>query len=391
MEPGTPPAPRVESRSSATERLHGPDLARFLAILGMVYLDIIFFAAFEARKVEGDAVFDSWMMAPLAIANGRASSLFVVLAGFGLTLMFGRAPGGTPKVGEEARRRRVAVYKRAAFLWVAGYAWQASGFWYASILQFYAFYLAVGAWCVGLSARALWRGAVGLVVLALVLNLVLDPEAGQVEGKWHSPASVFTNAEFWHPVSHLREYFFNGSYPIIPWFGYTLLGIWLGRQPFAERRWRARCMWISVGVLAAAVVLGLTVQGSVDEESVAHTAFSLDRSPPVPLFFISCAAQATFGIGLAYWFAERWAGTRLVAALAATGQMSFTIYIVRIFYGGGWEPGVVSFIPVLDQPSLAIGWLRVAIFVPLMILVSWWWKRRFGRGPLEGLMRRVSG
>src|SRR5437763_250264 len=67
--PGGPPAARIQ----------GYDVARALAILGMVVVHF-------GLVVAGPATKSGWLAALLRFLDGRAAALFVALAGVGLTL-----------------------------------------------------------------------------------------------------------------------------------------------------------------------------------------------------------------------------------------------------------------------------------------------------------------
>ena len=63
---------------------------------------------------------------------------------------------------------------------------------------------------------------------------------------------------------------------------------------------------------------------------------------------------------------------------------------MRIFVGGGSQPGLFHNLDFPGEPGVTAGWIRLEVFVPAMILGSWLWWRRFGHGPLEGAMRWFS-
>ena len=81
----------------------------------------------------------------------------------------------------------------------------------------------------------------------------------------------------------------------------------------------------------------------------------------------------------------------MYAPLVATGQMTFTIYIVQILVGGGDRAGLFDLLGFPPGEGVVAGWVRVAVFFSVTIFACHRWKQRFGRGPLELLMRRLCG
>src|SRR4051812_36617682 len=92
-------------------RIQGYDLARSLALLGMI---VFHFGLVMAK----DATRPRWLAAVMGCLDGRAATLFVVLAGVGLTLRSRRAAeaGGPPPA-----QVRATLTRRGLFLLAAGF------------------------------------------------------------------------------------------------------------------------------------------------------------------------------------------------------------------------------------------------------------------------------
>src|SRR4051794_252752 len=86
----------VADREAAGQRVVGYDVARSLAILGMV---VVHFSLVMAADRGGP----TWLAGLLGFLDGRAAATFMVLAGVGLTLLSRRA------VAEAHPRRLAAV------------------------------------------------------------------------------------------------------------------------------------------------------------------------------------------------------------------------------------------------------------------------------------------
>ena len=117
-----------EAVASRSKRIEGYDLARALAIIGMVFVNFRVTLMVLGAEVEAGGVtgwFSEWI-------TGRAAATFVVLAGVGIALLTRRAvEDESERVG--ARRR---LGYRALFLAVIG--WPFLVVWEGDILHYYA-------------------------------------------------------------------------------------------------------------------------------------------------------------------------------------------------------------------------------------------------------------
>jgi uncharacterized membrane protein YeiB len=387
-------APRqpIEVRPAETSlRLLAFDLARFVAIVGMVIIDVVYNGCIDRRT--GRFIDDgpSLLHVPTLIWDGRASALFVLLAGAGIVLL-AKGAGGATLDSERLRSVRRTVLRRAVFLFVVGQLLQASTYWYASVLHYYALFLGAGLLFVTAGPRLLMVLAL-LVMPAVSLTLCnsLDYFWDYDHMRGYYRAGSILEPEFWSVGGQVSNWFFNGFFPAFPWFGFVLLGIWVARLPLRDRALRRRLLLGAAIVLVVSVGIGAVAYTLPDGRL--RAALSLFRMPPMPLFVVSAAAQAVLVIGLCFEVLERWPGPAWTRALVATGQMSFTVYLVHIALGGGWRPGALDVLhfPPGMEPGYVRGWLRVLLIVPLLVVCCWLWKKRFRHGPLEALMRRIAG
>jgi uncharacterized membrane protein YeiB len=86
-----------------------------------------------------------------------------------------------------------------------------------------------------------------------------------------------------------------------------------------------------------------------------------------------------------------WLGDRLPSSvsepLVSTGQLALTIYLAHVFVG----MGILEAMGRLENQSLAWAVFTSLVFSVIGIAFSWLWRRRYDRGPLEWVMRRVAG
>ena len=403
-------------------RIVGFDLARFMAVFGFIAVDMV------GRVIWADGGFEETPEGP-AVLNwaqqmwwGRASAMLAVLAGTGLALFF--RPG---LESDDATSRKRVILRRGLFLLVVGHLWNSSTLWNWSILHYYPFYLGLGLLFVKARPRTLALAAALVVMIAAVdvfafremperpgdeaaVEAVEEVETADDEGETAEDAPAAASdepeedwegdfgdpkiwqAEFWSVRGHVVDTLFDGLYPLFPWMAFILIGMAVVRIGIDQVARRRRILGAALATLAVTYGTWWAARHFEWGETAALLT-SVDRYPGLPLYILSAAAQAVVLLCLAFSVAEIWPKARWIAPLVATGQMTFSIYIFRIFIGGGDRDGLydwIGFATGETRADLIDGWLRVAVFVPVMILVCHWWVRRFGRGPLEAAMRRFS-
>ena len=289
-------------------RLAGLDLARFLAFVGMVLVNFnVVMGASDAGSMAGKLI---------ALLEGRASASFVVLAGIGFGLASIRS--GAPDTIS-------LTLKRAAFLLVAGLL--NTLIFDADILHYYAFYFLFGTLCLTLSST--W-----LVVLILLLNvefigmlLVFDYDAG-----WNWQTLVYQ--DFWTFAGFLRNLFFNGWHPVVPWLGFLLLGLVISRLDLAATSVKVRLVLLGLIAVSAAELISfasidLLASGDPELAEVLSTA----PIPPTPLYFLAGAGTASIVIGGCLLAAPPLDRLGLLPFIVPAGRQTLTLYIAHIFIG----------------------------------------------------------
>lgn len=350
-------------------RVHGVDLARGLAVLGM------FVAHVSLTDAAGDRV-PAWFV----VFDGRSSALFAFLAGVSIGLMSGGV--GPPGAGT-VRRARVVVAVRAVVLFPLGYLLVVLGTPVLIILPAYAamflLMLPVIGWRPG---RLLALAAVVLLVMPTVLALAATPLGGAPQ----SALARLTGLP--DPVEIPGDVLLTGAYPALLWVAYLLVGLAATRADLTARRTQA---WLVGAGAAVAVVgyqasdLGLAAAGPDASALLTRLlrAEPHDYSTPEMVGNLG-VAMLVLGACLALTDASTTAGraaVTLTAPVRAVGAMALSVYsaqIVAIFLLGDdvvWEP--VS--------NAVLGW-----FVLVALLGAWAWRRWVGRGPLEELLRAAS-
>jgi uncharacterized membrane protein YeiB len=351
----------------------GYDIARALAILAMI---VVHFTLVMA----GDYTEPAWLVTALGFLDGRAAAVFVILAGIGVTLMSRKAvaSGDTIEIGKV---RRVLVV-RGLLLLLLGFLNLA--IWPGDILRVYGVSLLVAAHLITASNRRLLLGSLGYAAGFVVLFLVLDFEE-------HWDWNTMTYQGLWTPWGLVRNLFYDGFRSVLPWTGYLLFGMWLGRLPLREPAVNSRVVLTAIGVAVAMEVLSALCVGylraegrGLDEETITAL-FGTESMPALPLFLLASGGEAVAVIALCV----RLAGdepSRWLQPLAATGQMALTWYFAHIVLGLG---GIVALDLESSQSLVTAAAVGVGFFA-LAVAISSLWRKAFRYGPLEAGLRVIA-
>lgn len=224
-----------------TGRLVGIDVARYVALIGMV-------ATHLRLEVDDDGTIATTQW----LAGGRASALFAVLAGVSLALLF-------------RTRNRASLAIRALLVATLGLALGELDAGIAVILTYYGLLFLLAIPFVGLRLRHLLPLAAAWLVAAPVLNQLLRPHLP--ERDYESPSFHSLDA----PGQLLSELLSTGYYPVIPWLAYLLLGLAIGKADLRNTRVQA-VLVVGGAVTAVAATLvsrWLTTRDAVAERLLA--------------------------------------------------------------------------------------------------------------------------
>ena len=367
----------VEQESRTASRIQGFDIARALAIFGMITVN---YRATFPITADGPAWLE-WMAGQV---NGRAAALFVFLAGIGISLLSRR--GRMAEDADLIRADRMNLLRRSLFLLAIGFWFRQ--YWEYDILHFYGVYLLIAAAVLTRSNRALLVFALLATIVFPFLYYVLPEQLGIT---FWATTNVFTPREI------LIDLFFQGYHPVMPWVAFMLIGMMVGRLDLTDAAIRRRLLIGGVGIaLAAEAIAYLFLNMGVfklmedlfpmldlEEGSV-----SLDSAPypPMPLFVAVGVGWAMAIVSLCLSFGDRFADRRWIMPLVHTGQLALTIYILHGTIGI-WA---VEWAGV--KPARTLGWVigYSAILYAILILLATLWRRRFERGPVEAIMRRLT-
>ncbi|MEM9954437.1 MAG: DUF418 domain-containing protein [Chloroflexota bacterium] len=359
-------------KTTTGTRIIGYDFARALAILGMFIVN--FKIVMNASDVGSD-----WFTGLIGLLEGRAAATFVVLAGVGIALFSARARKSD--VPSDRRHAQKLLVKRAIFLFVFGLLY--TPIWPADILHFYGLYITFAALVLFASERQLLIWAGGFVAIFVLLLFLMDYEAG-----WDWTALEYT--DFWTPAGLVRHMFFNGWHPVFPWTAFVLLGMWLGRQDIRNAKLQKRLLVTSLIALTIAelssMMLTMTFEPALGSD-IASALFSRDMIPPMPLYMLSASATAVIVIVLSVMYTEHFQDKYWLQPFVSTGQLALTLYVAHVLVG----MGIIEALGWFEGQSLAVSVRYSILFYIGAVVFSHVWRQYFKRGPVEWIMRQVTG
>lgn len=344
-------------------RLEGIDLARFVALVGMVIVNFnVVMIEPEAGKTFSSQIAESF--------QGRAAATFVVLAGIGLGLGTNRhAWNQTLKV----------TLKRAAFLLIVGLL--NSLIFEADIIHYYAFYFLFGVFFLRAPGWVLGLSIIGLITSFVGMILFFDYDTGW---NWQT----YTYHDFWTLQGFVRNLFFNGWHPVIPWLAFLLFGILLSRLNLGSRSIQLKLL-IGGATAFALISVGsswlMKTVGTMDAE--AALLFTTAPVPPMPLYMLAGSSVACAVIGLCLLLETSLKKARLLNIFTAAGRQTLTLYIAHIIIG----MGTLDALGMLGTQTAQVSLLAATGFCILATLYAVIWMRFFKHGPLEILMRKIAG
>lgn len=356
------------------QRFLGIDMARSLAILLMVIENYK-----NAMEAHGDG--PRWLVWFFSHIEGRAAPAFVTIMGAGLALLAHKAL----ESGDSSLRREstLLIIKRGLFLIVLGvFNYQV---WPGDILHFYGFYMIICSMFLFMpSWTTLAAGAVVLIA-AYFANQLFDSRIGWENGHiWYNG--------YLTPGGFVRNTFLNGYHPVLPWTAYALAGMWLARRPIFEKEGRRRLLLIVIPVMLL-LEFALTFPGFLrffrnpgTGAAFADGMLRLLVVKPNLLVMLARQLVAVSLILVCLELADRFRTSRIIDALAATGRMSLTHYLAHTTL----VLGPMLALDMLRQGRMTSFLISCGFFAAAVTFSALYSKRR-ALGPLESLMRRVTG
>lgn len=237
---------RANRAGGSSQRILGVDLARSLALIGMIAVHIV-----PLRIMASENNFaPSWAA---SLFSGRASALFVLLAGVGLALLSGGQNGPAPS---KLRSIRLNVLVRAWLIALAGFALGMLETNVAVILVHYGLLFLAAIPFLNMRRRTLGFWAAGWLLLSPLLYYVARPWVeGALDPSRLGASPLFT--DLGTPLVFVADLLLTGYYPLLVWFGFLLTGLFVGRLALAHPQ-VAFGLFLSGSILAVGSKLAST-------------------------------------------------------------------------------------------------------------------------------------
>jgi uncharacterized membrane protein YeiB len=337
-------------------RIRGIDIARGIAIIGMVMIHV------GPQETPGGGV----VGAAYRSAHGRASILFIVLAGVGVSLLTGDR--SRPRLDGAVAR----LWWRALILLPAGLYLQAQPTNVAVILQYYAAYFIVASVLLRLDDRGLLAVAAASATLGPVVLVWLQQA---VPGWFQAGVPQWNDA-----VRIVRDILLTGFYPVVTWTAPLALGMWLGRRDLlggaARRMIAAGAIVAAFGFVVSDVLVALL--GTPASEADWRQLVAIEPHNEMPLWLVTSAGIAVAITGCCIVMGQHL--PRLSWPLVAFGQLALTTYVLHILVLTRWPEWLV-------RDDLVPAWQSVARFTVVSVALATAYRTVAARGPFEWLLR----
>ena len=336
---------------SASSRLLALDAARGLALAGMIIVNV--------GPIEVDSLAQRLYLFPY----GRASVLFVVVAGIGMGFFL--------RSRAQAARRWPTIAWRAGVLLLGGLGLQVVTSDVGVILPVYGILFGTVLVTQRLPRAALLAIAVTLTIAGPVVFLT----HGASEYNAHlTPVRLGDS-----PGELIHGLVLSGRYPVVTWIVPFLIGLWAAKLNLRSRVVTSRLMlWGATSAVAglAASQATRSLLGSDADRGYMRLLTGAAHGQ-MPLWLVSSVGGALFTVAV---LLRLWPIIGSVASpLVAAGQLALTLYVLHVL-------ALAMVDPPDDLPFSGGVTISASMIVTSLVLATVW--RRFRViGPLEWVLR----
>jgi len=359
---------------ATNKRIIGYDFARGLAIIGMVFVN---FKMVMAVKT------DLFLYQLIEILSGKAAALFVILAGIGITLMYQSAQ--TKNSASKIRQVKFRLLKRALFLFAIGLSYYP--IWPADILHYYGLYLSIGVLFLSISNKWLQITSIFIIILSPLSMLFFNYETGW---NWNTLEYI----DFFSVNGFFRNLFFNGFHPVFPWIAFLLIGLRIGRINFNNAKTRKRVTSLSLFIFIIAKGVSLLLVHIFSQQSpnaALEIEYLLGTMPMPSLFFymVTASSLAVFTISMSIYICTKLPHALIIKQVVSAGQLALSNYIFHVLIG---MFSLELFFGKLEHAySIEFTIIYAIVYCILIVVLSHVWRKKYKYGPLEHLMRKITG
>tara|TARA_B110000037_G_C17102912_1_gene498713 strand:- start:821 stop:1897 length:1077 start_codon:yes stop_codon:yes gene_type:complete len=355
------------------QRIIGIDVSRALAIIGMIIVNF---------KVVFGENGQSWVKSFARVFDGKAAATFVILAGIGIALMTNSAIKNDDQ--NKLKIARIRIMKRAVFLFFIGISYIT--IWPADILHFYGIYMAIIMVLLTCKEKTILISGICIILVYPILITVFNYETG-----WNF--ATLDYQDFWTFKGFMRNLFFNGFHPVMPWTAFILFGYWFGKQDLYNDKFVKKIFWMSTVIfISIQVVSYLTIstlsEGNQETALELIEIFGTKPMPPLPIYMLTGTASSFAIISACILISKKFENSFIIDALNKTGQLALTLYVAHVIVG----MGIIEFInpSKIGNYSIEFSVGYAIVFSLLCILFAVIWRKYKKSGPLEWAMRKIT-
>lgn len=360
---------------STSRRVGGYDLARALSVLGMILIN--YSLVYHGEK-------GSWFLKMLTrFAEGKAAATFLIVAGAGMAMMSQRARKSGNFYGK--KRDTWVLIRRSLFIFVVGIG--CAFIWPGDILFYYAAYIPLVIILLWAPPQRIWLLAFLLIVGFVTLFFMFPYEP-------NTDLEIMDYQGFFSPETFASNLFYNGYHPVLPWACFLLFGFWLGRQKVHKASIRKGVLVPSIMIFVITQIMTTGVHWLEKFKVIsplgelANLFLDNDPVPPLPLFILNAGSAAMILVIFCLYLSEKFEKAAIMRDMIYTGQLWLTVYVGHIIVGIGL-PALFD-INLRKIETIEFIWIYSLGYFFLSLIFSAIWRRRFKKGPLEGIMRTIT-
>ena len=199
--------------------------------------------------------------------------------------------------------------------------------------------------------------------------------------------------DFWTISGFLRNLFFNGFHPVIPWTAFMLMGYWYGKQDLSNDKFVKKSFWVSSIIfifiqISSHLSISFLSEGNPELINELTEIIGTNPMPPLPIYMFNGIAVAIAVISACILIAKRFPNNSIIDALNKTGQLALTFYVAHVIIG----MGIIEAIKPIEINGYSIEFSisYALVFSLFCVLFAVTWLKYNKTGPLEWVMRKLT-
>lgn len=301
--------------------------------------------------------------------------VFVVASGIGCALLTNGARE-SKDVGAVSTIRWVLA-RRGVTLLLAGLIFE--WIWAGTILPYFGIYFLIATLVFTWRTRAVVALGASITVGAAILSWWrFDRAVNGYSTAWLSPRWIVA------PRDLVFRLFIDYTHPVFPWFTYFLAGLLVGRA-WDEFRRRRRSV-IAVCTVTATLAFSVSAVALHLSDGLTQHLLSTD---PFLRGVLATTGYTAIGVGfiaLVVTITDHFSSARWLGGAQRVGASTLTMYVLHALVFNA----VVNWLNWIEPAGFDVAALFGLVTWACLGLAAMFWTDRFGRAPLEYVLRRIG-